>query len=488
MTLRNSPLAIVLILLAACAEPPAPPEQQFIEDIATALGGRSAVEAVNTFAMEGEGRMLNVGQDMTPEAETMVFDISDYRLSADLANGRSHTSLVRTPLFDYFRGRDPMQLVSGLDGNVAYDVGPDGTSYRSHDDVAADRRATYFHHPLPLIRAALTGDASVGNVRTEDGLAIADISTADGKTFTIATDPDTHLPVSIHSTDHHFYLRDIDRTTRFSDYEEAGDLVLPSTMSQSLDEFPAFSLDVTNQQPNADIGDISAPDSVASAPAVSGTPPANVTADALAEGVWLLGGQSHHSVLVEFGDHLVVIEAPNEARVLAVLEKAEELVPGKPVTRVVNTHHHFDHSGGIRTAVAKGLTIVTHELNEAFYRRMAEQPSTIHPDSLAASPRPIDLDVIRDRKVYEDETMTLEVYHVDGNPHSSSILMAYLPDHQLLVQVDLYTPGRTTPQLFAPNLLDNIRSHRLQVERIVPLHGTAFEIQELDAAVQALRN
>ncbi len=35
----------------------------------------------------------------------------------------------------------------------------------------------------------------------------------------------------------------------------------------------------------------------------------------------------------------------------------------------VVSHHHFDHSGGLRDAVTQVLTIVTHRDNEAFFKR-----------------------------------------------------------------------------------------------------------------------
>lgn len=490
MSAKQFCLSVVLVALAACSEPPPPPsaEAQFVSDVATALGGTEAIAAVSTYSMEGSGRMLNVGQDLTPESATMVFDISDYRMSADLANQRSRTSMVRTPLFDYFRGRDPMTLVSGIDGDVAYDVAPDGSARRVHDDVATDRRANYYHHPLPLLHAIVTGNASVNTVREDGELTLAGVTTADGHVITLAVDSDTNLPAWTQSVDHHFYLRDVVRRTAFADYASAGELNLPTQIEQTIDEFQAYSLDVSAQTPNAAIDDIGAPESVVSAPAVTGAPPVNVVETPLAEGVWLLAGQSHHSVLIEFSDHLMFIEAPNEGRVMGVIAKAAELVPGKPVTKVVNTHHHFDHSGGIRAAVSEGLTIITHAANEAFYRRMAEQPSTIQPDALARNPQPIDIEVVDEHRTYEDEAMTVELFHVAGNPHSSSILMAYIPEHRLLVQVDLFTVGRTTPQLFAPNLLDNIENYGLEVETVIPLHGERFPVEALRAAVAELRN
>jgi len=479
-------LAVVMIMLGACTEAPKSPEQQFVDDVAAALGGRGAIGSATTLTVQADGRMLNLGQDLTPESATFEFDLSDYRLAVDLANGRSRTEFTRTPLFDYFLGRDPMRLISGFDGSVAYDVGADGSARRAHDDVARERRSAYYHHPLPLWRAVLNNEADVSNVRHEDGLDLADVATADGVDLTIAADPSTHLPAYIRSTDHHFYLRDVSSKTSYSDYTAVGALTLPSVIEQSLDEFDVYRLQAETQEVNAAIGDISAPADAASAPPVSSTAPANVTVEPLSEGVWFFAGQSHHSVLIEFSDHLMIIEAPNEARVLAVIARAEELVPGKPVTQVVNTHHHFDHSGGIRTAAAEGLTVITQAKNEAFYRRMAEQPSTIVPDTLAREPRAIEIETVDDKATYADVSMAVELYHVAGSGHASTMLMVYLPAQRLLVEADLYNPGRTTPQLFAPNLLENVRQHGLEVDRLVPIHGGVVDFAELETAVDNL--
>ena len=51
--------------------------------------------------------------------------------------------------------------------------------------------------------------------------------------------------------------------------------------------------------------------------------PAKVESQRLAEGVWLLGGGTHNSLLVEFKDYVAVVDAPNnEARSLAVIAEA----------------------------------------------------------------------------------------------------------------------------------------------------------------------
>jgi len=142
----------------------------------------------------------------------------------------------------------------------------------------------------------------------------------------------------------------------------------------------------------------------------------------------------------------------------------------------------------VRTAVAEGLTVITHAANEAFYRRMAEQPSTIVPDALARAPKPIKIETVDEQRTYEDESMKLELYHVAESRHSGSILMAYLPEQRLLIEADLYTPGRTAPQTFAPNMLENIERYGLEVDRVVPIHGGVVDFETVEAAVSSLQN
>ena len=139
--------------------------------------------------------------------------------------------------------------------------------------------------------------------------------------------------------------------------------------------------DMTRSTVGTEPIDLAAPEATR-APAP--TPQINVTSEELAPGVWYLAGGSHHSVLVEFNEYLMLIETPqNDARTLAVIAKARELRPNKPLRYAVNTHHHHDHSGGVRAAMAEGLTIVTHSGNAAFYRDVAKRSHTLQPDALA---------------------------------------------------------------------------------------------------------
>jgi glyoxylase-like metal-dependent hydrolase (beta-lactamase superfamily II) len=157
---------------------------------------------------------------------------------------------------------------------------------------------------------------------------------------------------------------------------------------------------------------------------------------------------------------------------------------------VINTHHHFDHSGGLRAAIAEGLTVIAHDANRSFYEQIATRPATVAPDALARSPKPLAIETVSDSKVLSDGARRLEIYAFKDSPHCASMLMVYFPKEKLLVEADAYQP----PPLqgvpphrhpFAANLLDNIRNRGLRVDRILPIHGRHVPFADLVAAARS---
>jgi glyoxylase-like metal-dependent hydrolase (beta-lactamase superfamily II) len=457
---------VAVALTVACTR--ATPEQQIVNDAAAALGGAERLSAVKTLVLEGTGIQYNLGQDLVPGASGQTFTVSQFKRTVDVAGGRARTELIRTPNFTYFQGPAAQKQIAGIDGAVAYNVAPNGAATRAAEPVAADRRAELLHHPVTAVRAALDPMAKLSNPRTEGGQSLVDVASG-GQQFTLAIDATTKLPSRVTTRAYNVNLGDVVIGTAFADYQGVGSLQLPAKLTTATDDFTTQEVTLSKQEVDVAAGDLAAPGDAAKAQAPA--PPAqNVTVEPLGKGIWWLAGGSHHSVVVEFADHLTLIEAPlNEARTLAVIAKARELVPGKPLTQVVNTHHHFDHSGGVRAAISEGLTVITHQGNVAFFQEMAKRPHTLQPDALSKAGRMATVQGVDGQLSLSDPTMTVNLIGVSG-PHSQTMLVAHFPRERLLVEVDVYTPGGAV-QMFAGAFLEELKKHNLAVDRVVPLHG-----------------
>ena len=227
-------------------------------------------------------------------------------------------------------------------------------------------------------------------------------------------------------------------------------------------------------------------------------PQVRVQSTQLAQGVWLIGGGSHNSVLVEFRNFVAVVEAPqNDERSRAVVAEARRLVPNKPIRYVVNTHYHWDHSGGLRGLVAAGAQMVTHDGNVEYYNRMMfGTKRTLMPDSLSereellgTTIRPQYVRVTNQPQMITDRAWgspdagrIMEFYSVGtGSPpwssHNEFFIVAYLPQERILINADLYTPpapgteGPATPPEGMVALGQIIRANNLNVATHVPIHG-----------------
>jgi glyoxylase-like metal-dependent hydrolase (beta-lactamase superfamily II) len=468
------------LLVGGCAQ--TTPELQVVDQAANAIGGRDRILAVNTLILEGEGENYNLGQNRSPDAELPRYKVTSFRRAIDFANGRARQEQTRTP--EFLTGNPaPQKQVGGIDGDVAFNVGGDGSATRAPETAGRDRKAELRHHPIGILRAALQPGTQLQDARTYEGHDVVAITTADGARFTLSIDSTTKLPASVTSMTYHPNLGDVAMETQFADYTDADGLKVPQVITSRLDKYTLATIRVSRSGVNADAGDLQAP---AAAKTASAAPPApTVTVEEVAPRIWFLAGQSHHSVLVEFADHLTLIEAPqSEARTLAVIAKAKELRPNKPLTEVVTTHHHFDHSAGVRAAVSQGLTVIAHGQTRPFYEDIVARKHTIVPDALAQNAKPLAIQTVDDQKVLKDASMTVELYPITGSPHGDTLLMAYFPRERLLVEADVYSPpapNATAPPAFpfAANLVDNIRKRNLRVDRVVPIHGRIVPFSEL---------
>ncbi|HSG64384.1 MAG TPA: MBL fold metallo-hydrolase [Gammaproteobacteria bacterium] len=464
---------------------------------------------LETIEISGTGWYGQVGQSYALDGDWPRFEVIDYKRTIDYDAGTSREDLTRR------RGRYPdvgggapfagdqlmTELVSGdyawnLQGDRVVPPGRDYLDGVAHADF---RRLDILLTPHGFLKAALaSNDVSAITIPiagesneglSQGGRTVTVVSfTALGKYKVNGTINDQNLVEIVSTWVPNPVYGDMLFEMRYLQYQSFDGVMFPMVLHEHQGDpvlNPAHNsqeIRVSSIRVNPDVPRVTVPD------AIRNLRPATVVVESqeLADGVWRIAGGSHHSVLVEFGDFVAVVEAPlNEARSLAVIEEVGRLAPGKPIRYLVNTHHHFDHSGGLRTYLAQAATIVTHQGNRAFYEDVAFHPGlrSLAPDRLAAfypmfapSRRPAPIEAVNHKYVLSDGDRTLDVYPLQGNAHTQSMVVAYLPEEKILINADMYNPGAMVEPFRLPNmrtLQANIERLQLDVEQHVGIHGQA---------------
>ena len=202
--------------------------------------------------------------------------------------------------------------------------------------------------------------------------------------------------MSISSKAYHPNLGDVVMTTTFGEWGDVSGMNLPAQFAGKVDDFTTWEIRATRQTLDGEVGDLGGAGRGRRETRRAAGAERHRGADRQRHLV-PRRRQSHHSVLVEFADHLMLIEAPqSEARTLAVIAKAKETVPNKPLTQLVTTHHHFDHTAGMRAAISEGMNVITQAGNREWVENMAKRPHTIQPDTLAKNPTRLVVETVDD--------------------------------------------------------------------------------------------
>jgi glyoxylase-like metal-dependent hydrolase (beta-lactamase superfamily II) len=462
-------------------------EVQLVTRSAEALGGRDRVMALKTLQIVGYGELayFDGGGNITgdPSAPQKWQKALDYRRIIDLEHGRTrvHQRLKMDFVFASTVGQLGLNRTNEtLDGDVAYNVGggflaaaQTGTPQPQPAGPAAarQRRVELLAHPITIVRAALDPTTRLSNLRKQGNLQLVDVTVRQGDTLTLAVNATSNLPEWVSYVGPHVNLGDVRYQTHFVGYVPEKGIQLPTAFATTIDwrNVVHSKIDVDRNIVDDPIDDLSAPASVRSTPPQGGRGggAANLQPIKVADHVWFMNGNT----FFEFDDHLTMVEANRQdAALQAILTVVNALLPGKRVTQVIQTHHHFDHTVGLRAAVAEGLTIIAHRGNEGIFREVVSRPAKLFPDALGRNPKPLKFMPVDDHLNLKDATNEIDIYHLIGNYHMANAVIVHVPASRVLVEGDLTTQDWDF-NWWGDSLMNNIDYRKIKVDTHLAVHG-----------------
>jgi len=440
--------------------------QQDAKTVISAATKALGADNLKTVEFSGSGFDYVIGQAANPNLPWPKFIDKTYTRVVDLDAPASRMQRIRTQGENPPRGGGQQPVIGEQNQTQVVAAGS--------PQVGALRDELMMMLPYSFLRSA--GAASDATVKSQ---------TLGGKKYTVLSFTGSNkaavrgylnsdsLLEKVETKIDNNVLGDIPFETAFSDYKDFGGVKFPTHLVQKQGGYPVLDLTVTDVKPNA-------PANIANAAAPPAAAPQVATSEKLSDGVYLILG-GYAAIVEDFKDYIVVIEGgQSEQRSEAVIAEAKKLIPNKPIKYVINTHQHFDHAGGLRTYVAEGAIVVTHQINKPYYEKIWANPHTIAPDKLSKNPKKPKFETVADKKIMTDGNHVIEIYHQQDLGHNDGMLLVYLPKEKVLLEADGFNPPAQpltrTPATISPytaNMQANIERLKLDVERIVPVHYPA---------------
>jgi hypothetical protein len=490
-------MALMMTKGAAAQDTKALDAKAILRTVSKAMG----TDNLTSLQYSGSGVIAAVGQAYSPEEDYPKFEVTSYTRTIDYEAKSSKEDMIRRQGDNPPRGgggtpiKGQQHRISVVTGNSAWDENDERIVPQQADAEIRQLEIMLTAHGCVKAGLASTNPTAIAVTFGNNAKAtVVSFMVLNKYRINVTINPQ-NMVERVQSWIPNPFFGDMLVEHRYTEYKDYNGVKVPGLIHSHRGLFRlnvahnSSEYRITNAQPNLKVAAMAVPDQVRQA----ATAPAPVVESAkLADGVFEISRAGYNSIAVEFKNFVAVVEAPlNEAQSLAVIGEVAKLIPNKPIQYVVNTHMHFDHSGGLRTYAAQGTTIVTHANNREFYDRVLLYPAprTLEPDRLSTNypwfrGRELVMETVSQYQKYviSDGTRNLDVYAIAaantldaGLLHSANMLIAYLPTEKILINADMYTPAAAgaTP---APDngmiiLNKNINTLKLDVRTHVPIHG-----------------
>jgi glyoxylase-like metal-dependent hydrolase (beta-lactamase superfamily II) len=457
------------LLLAASQQQPAQAQSahELINQAVAAEGGADALRGLKSLAIKAEAMHWEPGQSKAAGGEPRFLGNTSLLVTWDLANGMARTEWDRDMKYP---SMERLKFTETVTPSFGYVTDEKGSKAASSIRVAASLRELERASPMLLLKAldAKSGVRPLANEK-RDGKNLLAVGFLDGATnFTILFDPQTKLPVVIRTRDDDNIAGDSNYDLVLSDWKAVGDAKIAHTLSYQLNgvEVGKVTYKEVTANPTIAADAFAMPDAVKAAakPPATGNVPyqwvirriflgrfldsdgiivppgTGLKLVELAPNVQHVQGGTANNLIVAMKDHLVVFDAPyGELQSRWVIDEAKKKYPGKPIKYLVLTHHHMDHTGGTRTFMAEGATVIVPAPDKAYFEKVARMPHTIVPDELAKKKHVVKVQEVKDQMSFKDDSDEIRLYNIT-NPHADGMILGHIVKENVVWVTDILSP------------------------------------------------
>jgi glyoxylase-like metal-dependent hydrolase (beta-lactamase superfamily II) len=448
------------------------------------MGGEAAVRGLRNYTASFYTTTFGVGQEETPQSPTR----------ATIFNGTQTTDFAGSRQVSSTEARNPAGQVNKQRRITVGGIGMvenNGALTPDNPGAVANVERGWRRSLERLLIAALDNPATLKTLpaRTWRGESVNGVHYVNGPdTVDVYFDSRSGLPVLTEIISDDPILGDRQTVTALTRWQDAGGILFARQINIEVNGRLQQNTNLTALAVNGEVADslFAIPDSIKSKAQPSNPNPAPITVSLveLAPNVWRAEGGSHHSLIVDQGTRLALIEAPLSAqRMEAVLDTLRSRFPGKPVGVAIVTHHHWDHSSGVRTVLAANVPIVTHARNVSFVRSIASTRKTVRPDALSRSGKPSRSTItgVEDSLVVGTGETRVVAYRLPS-AHAEGLLAIYVPSAKILFQSDVVSANPNPPAAGSRELVSFVKARGINVERVAGGHGQVVAWGDLERA------
>lgn len=466
-----SALAIPLIVLSSLAQTPAP--RDLVARAVTAMGGDAAVRGIRNVTVTFYQSNFAVGQEETPESPARAAITTGTQTTDFAGNRQVSVTETRGPGGNVNKQRRITVGGIGMLENNA-NQSPDNPG------AVANVERNWRRAMERLLISALDNPTTLSALppKTWRGESLRGVHYVQGRdTVDVYFDGRSGLPVLTETLTDDPILGDRRTSTAYTRWQSAGTVLYARQLDTEVNGRLQSNTVVTALTVNDPVADslFVIPDSIKTR-AQPGNPdpaPITVTLVELAPNVWRAEGGTHFSLVIDQGTRLALVEAPLSARRMeAVLDTLRSRFPGKPVGVAINTHHHWDHSSGVRTVLAANVPVVTHARNVSFIRAIGSARKTVRPDALSRASRPPRSTItgVEDSLVVGIGDSRIVAYRLP-TAHAEGLLAVYVPSAKILFQSDVVSANPNPPVAGSAELVKFVQARGIAVERVAGGHG-----------------